>query len=92
MDVIARSAKVAIPANLDVFEKQQKADQNGPIATRKDTMVKDPAMGNLLVGRFTGDANGLVRPAKPVSEIKLFLEDRALADVWLAVTWSSAPA
>ena len=32
-------------------------------------------MGNLLVGRFTGDAAGLARPAKPASEIKLFFEE-----------------
>jgi hypothetical protein len=47
-------------------------------------------MGNLLIGGFTGDTNGLVLPAKPASEIKLFFEDPALSDVWLAVTWSSA--
>lgn len=93
LDVLARSSRATIPGSIDVFEKAEKTDSNGaPVASRKDTLVKDPAMGNLLVGRFTGGTSGLVRPAKPASEIKLFFEDRTVSDVWLAVTWSSAQA
>jgi Tc toxin complex TcA C-terminal TcB-binding domain len=91
VDLLAHSTRAPIPGSLDVFEKVEKTDPNGaPVASRKDTLVKDPAM-NLLVGRFTDNANGLVLPAKPVTEIKLFFdEDPALSDFWLAVTWSSA--
>jgi hypothetical protein len=91
VDVLARSSRDVIPGSIDVFEKWEKTDSNGaPVTSRKDTLVKEPTMGNLLVGRFTDDQNGLVPPAKPVSEIKLFFEDRMVSDVWLAITWSSA--
>ena len=93
VDVLARSTRSAIPGSIDVFEKREKTDANGaPVPSRKETLVKDPSMGNLLVGRFTGGANGLVPPETPTAEIKLFLEDRALSDLWVAVTWSSAEA
>ena len=93
VDVLARSSRSPVPASIDIFERLEKTDADGtPVATKKDTLVKDPAMGNLLVGRFTGGATGLVIPATPVAEIKLFLEDRTLSDLWVAVRWSSAEA
>ncbi|HEX7540573.1 MAG TPA: neuraminidase-like domain-containing protein [Anaerolineales bacterium] len=84
VDILARSTKDSIPASLDVFD--QVNDQ--PAAAKKDTLAKDPARGNLLVGRFASAATGMVLPAKPVGELKLFFADKEIGDLWIAVTWS----
>lgn len=80
VDLLARSAE----ASLEVFDK---ADKNDATA-RNETLAKDAARGNLLVGRLTGGATGIALPAKPVGEIKLFFDQRDVADLWIAVTWS----
>jgi hypothetical protein len=80
VDVVARSSKAATPATIDVFDK---ADKNDGTA-KHDTLTKDVAMGNVLIGKFTS----MAMPAAPVGDIKLFFDDRELADLWLAVTWS----
>jgi hypothetical protein len=85
VDVLARSAKDAIPASVDIFDK---GDQNDKTA-KKESLTKDAALGNLLTGHFTGGATGIVLPAKPVGTITLYVDDKDLADVWIAVTWSS---
>ena len=74
-------------ANLTVFDRA--SDANG-VQTLSDALVKDPALGNLFGGRFTGGATGLALPANPVTELKLYFETKALTDLWLAVVWSKA--
>jgi len=54
------------------------------------TLNQDAALGNLLVGKLTGGATGIALPAKPEGELRLFFADKAMADLWIAVTWSSS--
>jgi hypothetical protein len=87
VDILARSHKDPVPASLDVYD--QASDE--PQVAKKDALVKDPALGELLVGKLTGGATGIALPAIPVGELKLFFDEPAiLTDLWLAVTWSSA--
>ncbi|MBV6467741.1 MAG: hypothetical protein PGMFKBFP_03111 [Anaerolineales bacterium] len=84
VDILARSSKDPVPGSLDVFDK---ADQNDPTG-KKDTLTKDAALGNLLVGRLTGGATGIALPVKPEGElIKLYFEDRSMTDLWILITW-----
>jgi len=79
LDLLARSTRDPVAGSLDVFDKADKNDATG----KKDTLAKDAALGNLLVGKLT--KIGL--PSSPVSEVKFFLEDREIGDLWVAVTW-----
>lgn len=79
VDILARSTVTPIPGSMDVADK---ADKNDGTA-EKDSLVKDAALGNLLVGKLANV--GL--PAKPVGELKLFLDAKAMSDLWIAVTW-----
>ena len=72
----------AAPASLDLFDKKN----NSGGAAKKDTLVKDTAMGNLLVGKFSN----IALPEEPVADLKLYLTTKQVADLWLAVQWSSA--
>ncbi len=83
LGVVARGSKAAAPATIDVFNKADKSD------ARHDTLTKDTTMGNLFVGRLTGDGPppGVAVPEAPVGDIKLFFDDKELADLWIAVTW-----
>src|SRR5262249_12098947 len=82
VDILVDSAKHPVPASLDVFD--QINDQ--PAAAKKDTLTKDTALGNLLVGKLVH----IAVPAKPVGELRLFFDDKVMADLWIAVQWSSA--
>jgi hypothetical protein len=81
VDLLARSTKDPIPASLDVYDKVN--DQ--PAAAKKDTLAKDPALGNLLVGKLSN----IAVPTNPVGELKLFFDDKTMEDLWITVTWSS---
>jgi hypothetical protein len=81
VDILSRSTKDPVPASLDVFDKADKTDATA----QKDTLTKDTAMGNLLVGKFTH----IGLPATPAGDMNLFFEDKEMADLWIAVTWSS---
>jgi hypothetical protein len=50
---------------------------------KQGTLVKDVALGKLLVG--TLDSAAL--PAGPVGAIKLYVDSRAFKDLWIAVAW-----
>jgi hypothetical protein len=78
VDLLARSTQKPVLGSLDIF-----ADINAANNAKKGTLTKDASLGNLLIGPLTA---GL--PATPTGEVKLFLDTRALSDVWLAVTWS----
>ncbi|MER9390315.1 hypothetical protein [Mesorhizobium sp. M0435] len=41
----------------------------------------------LLAGRFTGGRTGLVLPASLIATMALHPENRALDDLWIAVSW-----
>ena len=86
IDLLAHSSKHPLPAtSLDVFDK---ADKNDP-TVNKDTLAKDTALGNLLVGKLSKIA--LPTPTTPVDKaFRLFFEtDKAISDLWIAVTWGS---
>ncbi len=78
VDLLARSTKVPVPGSLDVFDKSDPSD-----ATILATLANDAALDNLLVGKLTE----ISLPPSPVDEMKFFLEDRELGDLWVAVTW-----
>jgi hypothetical protein len=75
--IVARSTKDPVPASLAVFDNVN--DQ--PAAT----LAKDTALGNLLVGKLVN----IALLEKPAKELKLFFGDKDMADLWIAVTWSS---
>lgn len=83
LDLLARSSKDPVPASLDVFDKSDQTDAT----TKKDTLVKDPELANLLVGKFTGGAPGVALPDKPTGPLKLFFDDKAVEELWIAVTF-----
>ena len=74
VDILARSTQ----DRMYIFDSVDTDDN-----TKKGTLAKDAAMGNLLRGQLTA---GL--PAKPDGELKLFLDTKAITDLWIAVTWS----
>lgn len=80
VDVVARSSKVVTPATIDVFDRAGKADET------KDSLAKDAGFGNLLVGKLTN----ITLPSAPEGSVRLYFDDKALVNVWIAVTWSSA--
>lgn len=75
VDILARSTVTPVHV-------ADKADENDDTA-KQDSLVKDAAMGDLLVGKLVNV--GL--PAKPVGELKLFFNTKTMADMWIAVTW-----
>lgn len=81
VDILARSTKVPVPTSLEVIDKADKTDATA----KKDSLSKDTAMGNLLIGKLTN----IAVPRKPTGEMKLFFDDKAMADLWIAVKWSS---
>jgi hypothetical protein len=79
VDLLARSTRNPIPGSLDVFDEADQNDATG----RKDTLARDAGLANLLVGKLTN----IGLPSSPVSELKFYLEDREIGDLWVAVTW-----
>ncbi|MCD9025518.1 hypothetical protein [Cohnella silvisoli] len=80
IDMIARTGDTA-SSSLDVFETAEGED--------KTTLMKYTIMGSLLVGKFSGAAEEIVLPDKTESKLKLFFDKKGIADLWIAVTWSS---
>lgn len=76
IDLLARSEKEPAPASIEV------ADGAGDAAS-KDTLAKDTALGNLLVGRLTN----IPLPDKPTGDLRLYFDSADLSDLWLAVQW-----
>jgi receptor-binding and translocation channel-forming TcA subunit of Tc toxin len=74
--LIARSAK----DSLDVFAKSLKTE-----ARTKASLAKDAALDNLLVGNL----NEIDLPATPIEELKFFLEENAIGELWIALTWGT---
>ena len=87
VDILALSSATPIPGRMDIFQSA------GPDEAKKGTLVKDATLGNLLVGQLTD--LGLKQPdgeltQKPTGELTLFFENKAVRDLWIAVTWSGA--
>ncbi len=78
VEILARSTQAPIPGSVDIFKNLDEND-----LTKKGTLTKDAALGNLLRGPLT---DGL--PAKPIGQLRLFFDVNALNDLWIAVTWS----
>ena len=83
VDLLARSSKKPVPATMDVF------DLDDPAVSKKDSLVKDASLGNLLAGKLSGGPAGIALPAKPDADLTLFLPDKSVSDLWIAVTWRS---
>jgi hypothetical protein len=62
---------------LDVFDK---AENDG--TEKKDSLVKAPNFGNLLVGKLSGEV-------KPLGDFRIFFNKRTMREIWMAITWSS---
>jgi hypothetical protein len=62
-----------------------KADQSG---TKKDVLVRNPLMGNLLVGSLT---KNVPLPAAITDAMNppltLFFDNNTMEDLWMAITW-----
>lgn len=50
----------------------------------KDTLVKDPSLGNLKTGRLTN----IPQPAS-IGQFELHFNDNSIDDLWLALTWGT---
>ena len=80
VDILARSTKDPVPGSIDLFNKVNDV----PTAGIKDTLAKDIALGNLLVGKLVN----ITLPPAPTGELKLFFDDNGIEDLWIAITWS----
>ncbi len=80
VDVVARALDNGpVPSTIDIFATGNMTD-----ATKKGTLNKDEkTLGKLLRGPLTA---GL--PTTPDGALQFFFESKALADLWIAVTWA----
>jgi len=65
---------------LDVFENNDKDD----VGAAKSTLTPDSNTGRLL----RGDITALHIAQGPIGDVNVFVEDRAIDDLWIAVSWS----
>lgn len=79
VDILARSSEKPVPPNIDVADKPNKNDPQ----EKKDVLEKDASLGNLLFGTLA-NVKALLTP---VGSFKLFVDAKAMADLWIAVTW-----
>jgi receptor-binding and translocation channel-forming TcA subunit of Tc toxin len=77
VDILARYTTTRIPGSIAIFDKNDATAAWG-------TVTKVPALGDLLVGRLA-EVAGAVTPTR---ELKLFFDDKAMADLWIAMTWN----
>lgn len=71
IDLFVRTAKNSV-------EIGDKPDETA----KKDTLVKDASLGNLLVGRLAN-----ISLPNPTGTVTLYLDDNSMANIWLALTW-----
>ena len=79
VDILAQSTGVPSPDSIEIADKADKSDATA----LKDSLVKDPSMGNLLVGKLAT----IALPANPAGELQLFFDSKAMADLWIAVKY-----
>jgi hypothetical protein len=78
VDILARSTATHVPDKAYLADKADTA-----AATRnKDTLTKDAKYGGLLVGKLER-----IALPEPTGELKLFFEQKTVADLWLGITW-----
>jgi hypothetical protein len=83
VDVLARSEEEPIPSSIEIYDK---ADST----TTKDTLVKDEAFGNLLVGKLDNiKLENIGLPTSPFGgDLKLYVNTNKLSDFWIAIRWN----
>ena len=85
VDIWARSTAVPVPSSMDIFQSADPNDNN-----KKGTLFKDTTLGNLLIGPLTDvkfkQPNGNLEEV-PTGELTIFCVDKAMSDLWVAVTW-----
>ncbi|MFY9488419.1 MAG: hypothetical protein WAP35_06970 [Solirubrobacterales bacterium] len=81
VDILARSNKASPPAGLDVYDLVDETDSSA----LTDRLTKEETLGNI----YRGPLENIALPSAPTGDIKLYFEDRALDDLWIAVTWGS---
>lgn len=79
VDILARSTATPPPGSFDIADKASKDD----VTAEKDTLKKDTSLGDLLVGKLAN----IALPSSPVATLKLYIDDKTLSDLWIAVTW-----
>lgn len=77
--ILVRSTENPVPGTMHIFDSA-----NTTHHTKKGTLTKNAAPGALLGGLLSA---GL--PAKPDGALQLFFDTKALADLWIAVTWGA---
>jgi hypothetical protein len=82
LEVLAHSVQPDIPAELEIFDKVEDIDGTEP---KKDKLPKDDSLGELFYGNVQ---NTLALPLSPVGELKWYLKDREIDDMWIMVTWT----
>lgn len=84
VDIVVRSAQSPVPGSIGIADKLDRVDAPGNPPANKDSLTKDAAMGNLLIGKLTN----IALPAQPDAQQKLFFDVKEMSDLWIAVTWS----
>lgn len=79
VDVLAQP-RVPIPGGIEIADKP-KAD---PTAKKDRLEPNDPTLGKLLIGKL---ANVGLPPAPADVDLRLFFDNNALSELWIAVTW-----
>ncbi|MBC7822247.1 MAG: insecticidal toxin protein, partial [Planctomycetaceae bacterium] len=79
VDLVARSSIKPPPLNMKIFETID-------ARAKETTLTKVAALGDLLVGNSTGADTEIPLP-NPVGELKLYLDNRSLENLWIAISW-----
>lgn len=82
VDIVAHTQD-PMAASLDIFD--QISDE--PSAAKKDSLTKEPVLGNMLAGKL----KHIALPPTPIGKFKLYFSDKfsdkSLKDLWIIVTW-----
>ena len=79
VEILARSAGSPVPGSIQLADKANRNDVN----VKTDSLIKTPSLGNLLIGKLQN-----ISLPPPTGEFKLFLDEKAFDDLWLAISWN----
>lgn len=82
VDILARKTADSDPGDIIIADI---TDTNN-VSSKEDILSKDASLGNLHVGRLTN----IALPEQLAGELKLYFNNKAISDLWIAVTWSAA--